>query len=328
MAEQLENPVEENNLLQNNSVLYKIASFSYSENIEKLMNRDVFLCRPDDTVQFVAKEMAGRGISSVIATDSKGVPVGIVTERDMVRKVIADGDVCDIGKKISDIMTADPVCLSPEDSLFDSLYAFSTNKIKHLPVVRDGEVVGIITLRKIMKLRYSEPFVLIGELEQAKSLEEYKKIKEDMIDLVHEKLSSRVDPVDVVNMLSLINFHIHKKLLLKVINSQQSPPPVDYCFFVTGSHGRKENLLFPDQDFCVITEDHDESRKEEVDTYFKKVSQEFSEALNEVGFVFCPGNVMGQNPDWRRPLSQWKQFVWEVCNREGPLYYKVHDTYF
>jgi CBS domain-containing protein len=318
MAEQLDDLTEENNLLRNDSVLYKIASFSYSENIERLMSRDIFLCRPDDTVQFVAKEMASRGISSVIATESKSVPVGIVTERDMVRKVIADGDVCDIGKKISDIMTADPVCLSPDDSLFDALYAFSTNKIKHLPVVRNGEVVGIITLRKIMKLRYSEPFVLIGELEQAQSLEEYKKIKEGMIDLVHEKLSSRIDPVDVVNMLSLINFHIHKKLLTKVIDSQKSAPPVDYCFFVTGSHGRKENLLFPDQDFCVITEDHDESIKEEVDSYFEKVSQEFSNALNEVGFVFCPGNVMGSNPDWRKPMSQWKHFVWEVFNREGP----------
>ena len=319
MVEQSENLSEDNNLLQNSSVLYKIASFSYSENIKRLMNRDVFLCRPDDTVQFVAREMAGRGISSVIVTDSEGVPAGIVTERDMVRKVVADGDVCDIGKSISDIMTAGPVCLSPDDSLFDSLYAFSTNNIKHLPVVRDRKVVGIITLRQIMKLRYSEPFVLIGELEQAQSLEDYKKIKVDMIDLVHEKLSSRVDPVDVVNMLSLINFHIHRKLLLKVIESQQDLPPVDYCFFVTGSHGRRENLLFPDQDFCVITEDHDESRKEEVDSYFEKVSQEFSNALNEVGFVFCPGNVMGQNPDWRKPLSQWKQFVWEVFNREGPF---------
>ena len=319
MADKLEDLSEENNLLQNGSVLYKIASFNYSENIEQFMNKDVCLCRPDDTVQFVAKEMAGRGISSAIATDSEGVPVGIVTERDMVRKVIADGDVCDIGKKISDIMTPDPVCLSPDDSLFDSLYAFSSKKIKHLPVVRDRKVVGVITLRRIMKLRYSEPFVLIGELEQAQSLEGYKKIKEDMIDLVHEKLSSRVDPVDVVNMLSLINFHIHKKLLLKVIERQKNLPPADYCFFVTGSHGRKENLLFPDQDFCVITEDYDESRKEEIDSYFKKVSQEFSEALNEVGFIFCPGNVMGTNPDWRRPISQWKHFVWEVFNREGPF---------
>jgi CBS domain-containing protein len=318
MAEQTDNLSEENSLLHSSSVLYKIASFSYSENIERLMKRGILLCKPDDTVQFVAKEMTGRGISSVIVTDSEGVPIGIVTERDMVRKVVADGEVCDIGKRISDIMTADPVCLSPDDSLFDSLYAFSTHNIKHLPVVRDRKVVGIITLRQIMKLRYSEPFVLIGELEQAQSLEEYKKLREDLVGLVHEKLCSRVDPVDVVNMLSLINFHIHKKLLYNVIDSQQSAPPVDYCFFVTGSHGRKENLLFPDQDFCVITEDHDESRKEEVDAYFEKVSREFSEALNKVGFVFCPGNVMGQNPDWRRPLSQWNQFVWDVFHREGP----------
>jgi CBS domain-containing protein len=318
MADKTEHLIEENNILQGSSVLFKISSFSYSENIGHLMNRDLFLCSPEDNVQFVAKEMAGRGISSVIATDSEGAPVGIVTERDMVRKVVADGEVCDIGKKISEIMTSDPVCLSPDDSLFDALYAFSSNNIKHLPVVRDSKVLGIVSLRQIMKLRYSEPFVLIGELEQARSLAEYKKIREDLIDLVHEKLSSRVDPVDVVNMLSLINFHIHKKLLISVIDEQKSRPPVDYCFFVTGSHGRRENLLFPDQDFCVITEDYDESRRQEIDTYFEKVSQEFSTALNDVGFDFCPGNVMGQNPDWRKPLSQWKRFIWEVFNREGP----------
>ncbi|UCH81621.1 MAG: CBS domain-containing protein [Nitrospiraceae bacterium] len=318
MADKTEHLIEENNILQESSVLFKISSFSYSENIGHLMNRDLFLCSPEDNVQFVAKEMAGRGISSVIATDSEGAPVGIVTERDMVRKVVADGEVCDIGKKISEIMTSDPVCLSPADSLFDALYAFSSNNIKHLPVVRDSKVLGIVSLRQIMKLRYSEPFVLIGELEQARSLAEYKKIREDLIDLVHEKLSSRVDPVDVVNMLSLINFHIHKKLLISVIDEQKSRPPVDYCFFVTGSHGRRENLLFPDQDFCVITEDYDESRRQEIDTYFEKVSQEFSTALNDVGFDFCPGNVMGQNPEWRKPLSQWKRFIWEVFNREGP----------
>ncbi len=63
MADNPEELSKENNLLRNNSVLYKIASFSYSENIEKLMNRDVFLCKPDDTVQSVAKEMAVRRIS-------------------------------------------------------------------------------------------------------------------------------------------------------------------------------------------------------------------------------------------------------------------------
>ncbi|UCH45009.1 MAG: CBS domain-containing protein, partial [Nitrospiraceae bacterium] len=81
--------------LRNNSVLYRISSFQYSETLENMMDRDVYSCSAGDTVKLVAKEMTLRGISSVIVTDAHGKPVGIVTERDMVRKVVAEGDICD-----------------------------------------------------------------------------------------------------------------------------------------------------------------------------------------------------------------------------------------
>jgi CBS domain-containing protein len=169
-----------------------------------------------------------------------------------------------------------------------------------------------------MKIRHSEPFVIIGELDQANTLGDYKKIKEGLIPLVQEKLSSRQDPVDVVTMLSLVNFDIHKCILKEVIERQKTPPPVDFSFFVTGSHGRRENLLFPDQDFCVIIDDYDDSRHEEIDGYFERVSKELSKALNRVGFVYCPGEVMGQNPQWRKRILEWKHFVSEVFSKQGP----------
>ena len=122
-------------VLQNSSVLYKITSFQYSETLEKMMNSDVYTCSAGDNVKQVAKEMTVRGISSVIVTDALGKPLGIVTERDMVRKVVAEGDICDISKEISEIMTPSPICLSPADTLFDALYAFSHHRIKHLPQV-------------------------------------------------------------------------------------------------------------------------------------------------------------------------------------------------
>jgi CBS domain-containing protein len=305
--------------LRNNSVLYRISSFQYSETLENMMDRDVYSCSAGDNVKLVAKEMTLRGISSVIVTDAHGKPVGIVTERDMVRKVVAEGDICDISKEISDIMTPSPICLSPADTLFDALYAFSRHNIKHLPLVQEGKIAGIITLRQIMKLRHSEPLVIIGELDQASSLGDYKKIKEGLVPLAQEKLSSRQDPVDVVTMLSLVNFDIHKCILKEVLERQKTPPPVDFSFFVTGSHGRRENLLFPDQDFCVIMEDYPDSRHEEVDGYFQRVSKELSTALNKVGFVYCPGEVMGQNTQWRKRISEWKNFVSEVFTKQGPF---------
>jgi len=318
MADNNITPSESTNLLQNNDVLYRIASFHYNETLGNLMEKNVFVCRPEDTVQAIAQTMAKRKISSVVVTDQDSRPVGIVTERDMVRKVVADG-VQDINnKKIADIMTKNPVCLSPSDSLFESLSTFMRHTIKHLPIVQNNKVAGIITMRQIMKIRYSEPLVIIGELDRAESVADLKKIKNDLIALVQEKLSSRVDPIDVLTMISLVNFDIHKRLVQRVI-SDYGPPPADFCFFVTGSHGRKENLLFPDQDFCVIIEDYDDKHYNEFDNYFYEISKRFSDALNEAGFIYCPGNVMGQNPTWRKRISEWRLHLSYIFNRPGPF---------
>jgi len=317
MADHDTNPTRVNDLIHTSDVLHRVAAFHYNETLSSLMNKDVYTCRPDETVQNVARQMAERKISSVIVTDGELRPVGIVTERDMVRKIVAAG-VCETGtKRIADVMTADPVCLAPEDSLFDSLAAFLRHTIKHLPIVRNGRVEGILTLRQIMRIRYTEPFVIIGELNQADSPSGFKKIRHDLINLVQEKLSSRVDPVDVLTMISLVNFDIHRRLLEKVIK-EHGAPPADFCFFVTGSLGRMENLLFPDQDFCVIIDDYDDSHFNQYDNYFYELSKNFSDALREAGFPYCPGNIMGQNPTWRKRAAEWRAHIAYLFNRQGP----------
>lgn len=306
------------NLLQGSGVLYRIASFQYHETLDNLMERDVYHCRPDDSIGQVADEMIRRRISSVVVTDEQLKPLGIVTERDMVRKVVAECGDGISDTRISTVMTADPVCLSPDDSLFDALTVLSRFKIKHLPIVEGDRLVGILTLRQIMKLRYAEPYVIIGQLEKAETSAEFKIIKEELIELVKEKLEANTDPFDMVTMLSLVNAGIHKRLLSKTIEDYGASPPVDFCFFVTGSHGRKENLLFPDQDYCIILDDYEDHLHNEIDRYFLEIAQRFSTALDEVGFPFCKGNVMGVNPTWRKRISEWLVHVLYICEHQGP----------
>jgi CBS domain-containing protein len=281
------------------------------------MENDVYICRPEDGVQSVAKEMAKRKISSVVVTDEQRKPLGIVTERDMVRKVVVENAQNISGRRISEIMTSDPVYLSPKDSLYDALSVLSRYAIKHLPIVHMDRVVGIVSLRQIMKIRYSEPLVIIGELEKAQSISDFKKIKDNLIYLTKEKLTSNNDPVDIVTMLSLINADIHKRLLQKAIKEYGSAPPADFCLFVTGSHGRKENLLFPDQDFCIIIDDYDDSDHLEFDKYFLEISLIFSDWLEKVGFPYCTGYIMGQNPTWRKRVSEWLTHISYLFEHQG-----------
>jgi CBS domain-containing protein len=309
---------KESSLLQNSEAVFRLDSFRYHETLLSIMEKEVYRCKPNDSVQTVAEEMATRKISSAVIIDDESRPVGIVTERDIVRKVVAKSHCSRLGDVIADIMTADPVCLPNDGTLFDALSILSRHDIKHLPIVSMGKVVGIITLRQIMKIRYAEPFVIIGQLEEAKSVADYKAIKDELIYLVKEKLSANTDPVDIVTMLSLVNAGIHKRLLRKTIKEHGSPPPIDFCFFVTGSHGRKENLLFPDQDFCIIIDDCDDALYTSYDKYFEQIAQKFSDSLHGAGFEYCSGKIMGQNPDWRMRLSDWLRFVSGIFIKQGP----------
>jgi CBS domain-containing protein len=136
---------------------------------------------------------------------------------------------------------------------------------------------------------------------------------------VQKRLSSNVDPVDIVAMLSLVNASIHKRLLRKALMEHRSPPPVHFCVFVTGSHGRRENLLFPDQDFCVIIDDYEDRHYNEHDRYFRTVSQRFSDLLNDVGIPYCSGQIMGQNPLWRKRISEWNDHVSLIIHQKTPF---------
>ncbi len=318
MAETDRTQYGESTLLQNSEAVFRLDAFRYHESLLSLMDKDVYCCNPDDIIHSIAEEMAKRRVSSVIITDHDKRPIGIVTERDMVRKVVADSQHSKFGRQISEIMTPNPVCLPHDGTLFDALSILSRHSVKHLPIVNADRVIGIVTMRQIMKIRYAEPFVIIGQLEEANTVADFKDIKDQLIYLVKERLSANTDPVDIVTMLSLVNAGIHKRLLKKTIEEHGSPPQVDFCFFVTGSHGRRENLLFPDQDFCIIIDDCDDALYPMYDKYFEEIAQKFSDSLHEAGFEYCSGNIMGQNPDWRMRLSHWHRFVSGIFIKQGP----------
>ena len=84
---------EERDLLsQKSEILNRVTLFRYNEALRDIMEKEVYLCRADDTITSVAKVMARQRISSAIVTDAEHMPVGIVTERDIVQKVIAEDD--------------------------------------------------------------------------------------------------------------------------------------------------------------------------------------------------------------------------------------------
>jgi CBS domain-containing protein len=286
--------------------LKRVESFPYRENLRSIMDTDVYTCTPLCTLRDIIRDMVKRDISSVIIIDHKKQPVGILTERDIMKRVIADERVDLDSTPIAKVMTPDPITLHPDNTIYRALSVLAASKVKHLPLIEDGSIVGIVTMRQLLKLRYPEPLTLIEGIQEANDIATLKALKNMLPKMAEERLESGRRAYDVVAMISLINRDIHRRAL-ELAAAGLGEPPVPYCLYLTGSHGRLENLLTPDQDHGMIIADSEQNYQ--YDQYFIDLGVRFSDYLDQIGYVYCPGYLMSSNPLWRKSLSEWKQQV-------------------
>jgi CBS domain-containing protein len=103
---------------------------------------------PDESAEQAAKLMAGKNIAAMIVVDGDGNITGIVTERDLCQKVMAQG-LNAAETPVSAVMTANPDTLAPNDSASDALELMQTRKYRHLPVVEDGKCLAVVSVRDL-----------------------------------------------------------------------------------------------------------------------------------------------------------------------------------
>jgi len=133
------------------------------KHIIKAKGHRVWKVQADITVFDALKLMADKQISSVIVMDGDQV-AGIFTERDYARKVGLQ-DVNPSAIKIADIMTRQLITVTPETSVNECMAIITDNHIRHLPVMQDGKLVGIVTIGDVVKDMIDELQFAVKQLE-------------------------------------------------------------------------------------------------------------------------------------------------------------------
>jgi CBS domain-containing protein len=121
----------------------------FEQSIRSVMeHKKFFTVAPEETVSTVSRGMASRNLGAVLVVRN-GLLAGIFTERDAVFRVIAQG--LDPAKTpLQDVMTAQPVTLSPEKSFGHALLLMQEHGFRHMPVIEDGRPIGIVSARNAM----------------------------------------------------------------------------------------------------------------------------------------------------------------------------------
>ncbi len=117
--------------------------------LKDIMVKKVITIEPDKTAMDAAKLMADNNISSVLVMDGNKI-VGIVTERDLVRKVCAK-DIPSSKVSILSVMSSPVITAESDLPIEAAVQRMFNNKIRRLPVVEDGRLVGIVTISDIAK---------------------------------------------------------------------------------------------------------------------------------------------------------------------------------
>jgi CBS domain-containing protein len=105
------------------------------------MTKEVITIDANKSVFQAAELMSSKGLGCLVVV-IKAFPVGIITERDIVRRIVAKRNSVDL--KVTDVMTKMLITVDPDTSLKEAARIMSTNKIRRLPVLKNNKLVGIV----------------------------------------------------------------------------------------------------------------------------------------------------------------------------------------
>jgi CBS domain-containing protein len=114
----------------------------------------VHSCAPDDTLADVADLMVGHNVGSLVVMLDEEM-IGIVTERDILRASAATRGPLEF-LKVSERMTRCPVVASPNDEVADVMCIMTERRIRHVPVVERGRLIGLVSIGDTVKAQHDE----------------------------------------------------------------------------------------------------------------------------------------------------------------------------
>ncbi len=270
--------------------------------VADLMARQPVTIQPDETVQAAARKMSEHHISSLAVTDGAGVLLGIVTTRDLTARVLAAG--LSPQTSVAEVMTPDPLTLSPDDLGSDILHTMLERRIGHLPIVQDGKLQGIITQTDLTRFQAVSSALLVRDAATCETPEEMAAVTARIPRLLMQLVAGN-HPHEVVTRLITDIADTITRRLLKLAEAELGPAPVPWLWMACGSQGRQEQTGITDQDNCLLLDD---SATDDDMRYFERFARIVCDGLNTAGYVYCPGEMMAVTARWRQPVRVWRRY--------------------
>lgn len=302
----------------------------FSKYVGDYMRPSALVVPAGTAISDVVAAMTSGGRSSAVVLDSGGRIAGILTERDVTRRVALQSAR---STPVESFVSRPVHTVRPGDHLYRAVARMRRLNLRHLPVVDDGgRPVGMINLIDTIAVAADRMLRQIDRLTRESTLEGMAEVKHAQVEIASELLADNLPAPEIQALITDVNHDIHRQVLEGAVRALRDAgwgdPPVAFTLLIMGSGGRGENFLYPDQDNGFILADYPDDEHGRVDPYFIALAERFNDDLDRVGFPYCHGHVMARNPVWRKTASQWREQITLWARRHSPVAVLFADIFF
>jgi CBS domain-containing protein len=278
------------------------ANVALTTDLADIIARAPVCVEPTVSIREAAQTMRTERVSSLLIRRD-GRLCGVVTDRDLRNRVVADGHSTD--DPVEAIMTADPITIGTDQHAFEALLMMSRHNIHHLPVTDlDGDVAGMVTTTDLIRLQADSPVFLVGEVYKQADVGGLVAVAQRLPQMVANLVEADARAHDIGHVVTTVSDALTQRLVQLGIE-RFGEAPVPFAWLVLGSQARHEQTAHSDQDNALLL--HDDFDPDAHDAYFQDLAAFVSDGLDACGFVYCPGEVMATTDRWRQSLAAWKR---------------------
>ncbi|RZJ54799.1 MAG: CBS domain-containing protein [Flavobacterium sp.] len=281
-------------------------------------SKKIVTCGPSTTARDIAKIMTKKKVGAILIVDEM-LPIGIITDKDLRNKIVT-GDYS-ILTTAETIMTKPVITYPKKMTVTEAQMAMMKSNISYLCLTKDGTVntkaVGILSKHDVMVALGNNPAVLIKALKRAKKAKDIKPIRARIMQLLQGYLDQNIPMTLIAKIITGLNEACTTRVIEISLEKMSSAPPAKFAWLALGSQGRSEQMLHTDQDNAIVYENVSDVFKEETKVYFQKFATLVNKGLFEIGYDYCPAEMMASNPKWCMSLDEWKNQVHHWITNPG-----------
>ena len=289
--------------------------------VADLVTKSAVTLDADATIQEAAQIMTEQNVSSVILMEA-GELAGIITDRDLRKRCVAEGVSAELPART--IMTSNLETIQHDSIALEAMMTMTRLHVHHLPVMKDRQIFSMLTATDITRYNSRNPAYMVTDIRKTKELQQLVDICKRLPALQLQLANSSASALHIGEAVSLITDAVTTRLI-EMAQEEIGLEPVPFVWACGGSQARHEQTSHSDQDNALIISDE---MAEEHKPYFETLAKHVTDGLNACGFVYCPGNAMASNPEWRQTLRVWRNYFNNWITKPEPKALMLASIFF